>query len=449
MPIIQFFCRKNNKMNMRNVMRVIWSIILLLNCTFVQAEEIEKNRRISIQELHQYCDMKEIRWTKENAEIFYNLYNSGFTIHEVNKNGIAVSASKKNYFIEYNGKIKEIPFCNSDEELVIVNDMPDERACEAVDQAGNRMFYWKSKNNGDYWMEYLGYDKFMVYEYNDPNADGYTIVFDKNGKELYTDKVVPSIWDNKEKIVTCNIMALPGDLLFISKWDSYSYETESSSILMNIDGKVLGETEEIAFSNWEYYDWVTLLNDNTLAIIGDWRPWRDGVPFIEIYDLNLNCLGKILYDEEKEDKTYRFACNNGYLITMDHEAIYVLRTAEVPKDVKDEIVVYVNEKKVAFDVEPVQENDRVMVPMRGVFEALGAKVDWEEERNTAIAENDGVVIEVTIGSHQMLKNGEEIELDTAARMEGDRTLVPLRAVSEALGAKVEWEALLQTVYIEQ
>ena len=298
-------------------------------------------------------------------------------------------------------------------------------------------------------MEYLGYDKFMVYEYNDPNADGYTIVFDKNGKELYTDKVVPSIWDNKEKIVTCNIMALPGDLLFISKWDSYSYETESSSILVNIDGKVLGETEEIAFSNWEYYDWVTLLNDNTLAIIGDWRPWRDGVPFIEIYDLNLNCLGEILYDEENEDKTYRFACNNGYLITMDHEAIYVLRTAEVPKDVKDEIVVYVNEKKVAFDVEPVQENDRVLVPMRGVFEALGAKVDWEEERNTAIAENDGVVIEVTIGSHQMLKNGEEIELDTAARMEGDRTLVPLRAVSEALGAKVEWEALLQTVYIEQ
>ena len=76
MPIIQFFSRKNNKMNMRNVMRVIWSIILLLNCTFVQAEEIEKNRRISIQELHQYCDMKEIRWTKENAEIFYKLYMS-------------------------------------------------------------------------------------------------------------------------------------------------------------------------------------------------------------------------------------------------------------------------------------------------------------------------------------------------------------------------------------
>ncbi len=116
---------------------------------------------------------------------------------------------------------------------------------------------------------------------------------------------------------------------------------------------------------------------------------------------------------------------------------------------KSQISVYVNEKKVVFDVEPVQENDRVLVPMRGVFEALGAKVDWEEGRNTAIAEKDGTVIEVTIGSHQMLKNGEEIELDTAARMEGDRTLVPLRAVSEALGAKVEWEELLQTVYIEQ
>ena len=54
-----------------------------------------------------------------------------------------------------------------------------------------------------------------------------------------------------------------------------------------------------------------------------------------------------------------------------------------------------------------------------------------------------------MGSHQMLKNGEEIEMGTAARIERDRNLVPLRAVSEALGAKVEWEELLQTVYIEQ
>ena len=132
-----------------------------------------------------------------------------------------------------------------------------------------------------------------------------------------------------------------------------------------------------------------------------------------------------------------------------HETVQTKKVFEEYMDLYTEISVYVNEKKVAFDVEPVQENDRVLVPMRGVFEALGAKVDWEEGRNTAIAEKDGTVIEVTIGSHQMLKNGEEIELDTAARMEGDRTLVPLRAVSEALGAKVEWEELLQTVYIEQ
>lgn len=112
-----------------------------------------------------------------------------------------------------------------------------------------------------------------------------------------------------------------------------------------------------------------------------------------------------------------------------------------------EIGVYVDEEKIEFDVKPEMEADRVLVPMRGVFEALGAEVTWDEERNTAIAKKGADVKEITIGSDVMMKNGESIALDVTAKMKEDRTLLPLRAVSEALGAKVEWEEVLERVYI--
>ena len=86
--------------------------------------------------------------------------------------------------------------------------------------------------------------------------------------------------------------------------------------------------------------------------------------------------------------------------------------------------------------------------MRAIFEALGAEVEWENETQTATATKDGITVSVTIDSDRMLKNGEEIELDVPARLvEDSRTLVPLRAISEAFGCQVEWDEELQRVDI--
>ena len=104
----------------------------------------------------------------------------------------------------------------------------------------------------------------------------------------------------------------------------------------------------------------------------------------------------------------------------------------------EETAVYINGEPLTFDVSPLMKNDRVLVPMRAIFEALGAEVDWNDELQCATAKKDGNVIDVTVGSDNMLKNNEIVSLDAEACMLNDRTLVPLRAVSEALEARVEW-----------
>ena len=114
----------------------------------------------------------------------------------------------------------------------------------------------------------------------------------------------------------------------------------------------------------------------------------------------------------------------------------------------NEIKVYLNNKQLNFDTYPITEKDRTLVPMRAIFEALGAEVEWENETQTATATKDGITVSVTIDSNKMQKNGEEIELDVPARLvEDSRTLVPLRAVSEAFGCQVEWDEELQRVDI--
>ena len=116
----------------------------------------------------------------------------------------------------------------------------------------------------------------------------------------------------------------------------------------------------------------------------------------------------------------------------------------------DGITVYLDGTRLSFDVEPVIADSRVLVPMRGVFEALGAEVSWNGETKTAVATNaeSGSGVTVTIGSNIMLDNkGNRIILDVPARIENGRTLLPLRAVAEAFDCTVEWDGAKREVDI--
>ncbi len=112
-----------------------------------------------------------------------------------------------------------------------------------------------------------------------------------------------------------------------------------------------------------------------------------------------------------------------------------------------EIAVKLDGKWMTFDVDPILLNDRTMVPMRAIFEALGATVSWDDPTQTATGEKDGKKVSVTIDSKIASIDGAEKEIDQPPVLKDDRTLVPLRFVSEAFGAEVGWDDATQTVTI--
>ena len=100
-----------------------------------------------------------------------------------------------------------------------------------------------------------------------------------------------------------------------------------------------------------------------------------------------------------------------------------------------------------FDQPPVVIGGRVLVPLRGVFERLGAFVQWDPASNTVIAARGDTQVRLTIGSRQAFVNQRVVFLDVPALIVQGRTLVPLRFVSEAMGARVDWDAATRTVFI--
>ena len=104
----------------------------------------------------------------------------------------------------------------------------------------------------------------------------------------------------------------------------------------------------------------------------------------------------------------------------------------------EKIKVIINGNEQSFDTDPVMINDRVMVPMRAIFESFGAVVSWDNDEQKASAYNDFVSVSIGIGKKYATVNGKSIALDSGAVLVNDRTMVPVRFVSESFGASVLW-----------
>lgn len=96
---------------------------------------------------------------------------------------------------------------------------------------------------------------------------------------------------------------------------------------------------------------------------------------------------------------------------------------------------------------PIQQNGSVLVPLRGVFEKLGARVLFDPSTRGVVALRGNTTIELRIGSTQASVNGQARQLSVPATLVNGSTLVPLRFLSEALGAQVRWNAPSRTVAI--
>lgn len=104
---------------------------------------------------------------------------------------------------------------------------------------------------------------------------------------------------------------------------------------------------------------------------------------------------------------------------------------------------------VEFDAPPVIVNDRTLVPVRRITEALGASVEWNEEAGKAIMVKDGKEVVMTIGQSTYFVNGQERAMDVPAQLMGGRTVVPVRALSESFDFTVDWDEENEIVIIKQ
>jgi hypothetical protein len=111
------------------------------------------------------------------------------------------------------------------------------------------------------------------------------------------------------------------------------------------------------------------------------------------------------------------------------------------------VQVVVDGRPIVFDVQPRILNGRAMVPMRGIFEALGAEIRWHGATQTVFASVNGREIVLPIGSTSPTVNGVVVPIDQPAFIANGRTIIPLRFVAEASGATVNWDGANRTAVI--
>ncbi|GAA0368568.1 copper amine oxidase N-terminal domain-containing protein [Bacillus horti] len=111
------------------------------------------------------------------------------------------------------------------------------------------------------------------------------------------------------------------------------------------------------------------------------------------------------------------------------------------------VTVKLDGKNLSFTQDPVTVDGNTLVPMREIFEALGAKIKWDSASETVTGTKGDITVKLTIGQSYATKNGQRLSLSHPAVIVSDKTMVPLRFVSEALGAKVKWDEKTRTVHI--
>jgi len=124
-------------------------------------------------------------------------------------------------------------------------------------------------------------------------------------------------------------------------------------------------------------------------------------------------------------------------------------TASAPSaDVEKPIQVFLDGKELQFsDAVPIIQNGRTLVPLRTIFEAMGATVEWDEATRTVKASTATTTVVLPIGSLAPTVNGLVWNIDVPAQIINSRTLAPLRFVGEALGGLVAWDSTARRVDI--
>jgi len=209
--------------------------------------------------------------------------------------------------------------------------------------------------------------------------------------------------------------------------------------------KISNEVAKIFEGHWNNYEIKYL--DGVYAV--RWNAY-DAAPYfhkdvlnfcnrVYYFDDSFNLITTHYFEGYPSDIFFK----NGKIITMVNERQFSTTLPALEKT----ITVKLDNQYIDFDVNPIIEDGRTLVPIRAVFEGMGATVDWTEETRTAKITKKNQCIEFTIDSDIAMVNQTEKLLDVPPRQHNFRTLIPIRFISETLGYKVDWDSLTKTITV--
>jgi len=165
-----------------------------------------------------------------------------------------------------------------------------------------------------------------------------------------------------------------------------------------------------------------------------------------VIDKNGNIIIPCEYKNIQLFENYAIVNKDGYNLGYNNDKKYYDYIWKF-NDIQKPISVYLNDKKIEFDVPPVIEEGRTLVPLRAIFEAMGMTVGWDGTTSTIIATGKGNSISMRVNETTATVNGKTLTMDVPSKVIDGRTLVPVRFIAESLGAEVEWDGENRIVYI--
>lgn len=121
----------------------------------------------------------------------------------------------------------------------------------------------------------------------------------------------------------------------------------------------------------------------------------------------------------------------------------------------DDIKVYINNNRINYDTMPININNRILVPVRATFDALGADIEWFGEIQTVIATSGSTLIVLKIDNPLLIVSDVQtqgiktIELDCPPVLLNSKTMIPLRAVAEIFDYQVNWSEENKSIFINK
>jgi len=293
-----------------------------------------------------------------------------------------------------------------------------------IDKEGNKLIDFKLKPETDEYVDNSFYGGIAVAQ----NSSGKYGYIDKNGEF-----VIPAKYKEANPFI--------GDAAFVAIENQNYLDGYGSSFLINKDGERLTPLWQYGRYGGEY------MREGLIRALSTYGP----SPYESIIMLNKYGAEVI---HPSLNLQYLSSFNEGYALLIAHNSdntavglVKIPENIEAYKNRKLIRVLMDNELLDFEDTDPIMENSRTLVPMRAIFEALGAEVEWDDANKTAIATKNDITISLKIDENIAYINNEPVELDVPAKIKNSRTLVPVRFIAESLNADVAWDDALRSVII--